>query len=170
LLRCRVRLSSQCTNAVRGTYREFLADLFELRFADALIRNEAAATYEYSAGVGSSTIDFCVEGSPPWLIELVSLRVTKAVADATAEYSPEPGVTFFIHHQDSSTSDEKNSLAYEMITAQGKIAEKVFHRDVPTKFTEPAGAIHAILVDMRGFDGGTGGDWYDWMQIAVGAR
>lgn len=150
--------------------REYLADLFELRFAGALVRNAATAAYECSAGVGNSTIDFRVDGSPPWLIELVSLRVTEAVDNATIKYSPNPGETFYFHHQDSSGDDKKNSLAYEMITAEGKIAEKVFRQDAPTKFPEPTEAIHAILIDMKGFDGGTGGDWYDWLQIAVGAQ
>src|SRR5947207_532469 len=52
--------------------------LFEARFAFALLQQRIAATYEFNAGVGATTVDFLVPGTPEWLIELVSIQPSAA--------------------------------------------------------------------------------------------
>ena len=55
-----------------------------------------------------------------------------------------------------------------MIVVIGKIVEKVFSDGQPTKFPKPTSALHAIVVDMRGYLG-EGGDTDDYIHIANGA-
>jgi hypothetical protein len=53
---------------------------------------------------------------------------------------------------------------------QQKIGEKVVRRDgSPIKFPEPGSAMHAILVDARGFLGVGSGDAYDYDHTTQGA-
>lgn len=142
--------------------------LFEARFAYELFRRRLKVQYEYPAGVGASTVEFRIEDEKEWLIELVSIRESDGLRKATKKDGD------FFHRVLSSlnlkkaTRDEqKQSEEAEMITAQHKIGEKVFAGGEPTKFPCPGGAIHAILVDMRGYIG-EGGDWIDYRQIAYG--
>ena len=65
-------------------------------------------------------------------------------------------------------SDMSQSEAAELTTAEQKIAEKIFAKGKPTKFPEPAGHIHMILVDIRGYLD-AGGDRLDWLEMAAGA-
>ncbi len=104
---------------------------------------------------------------PPWLIELVSLRESKAVKDATSVHGG-----FSVLNLSTDAEDSKQSEEHEMLTVQGKIAAKAWDRDKNdyVKFPCPYGAIHMIMVDAREFLGTDGpcGDAADWRQIAVG--
>ena len=57
--------------------------MFEVRFAFELYCAGIIAEYEYPTGVGGSSVDFRVQGSPQWLIEIVSIRASDAVKRAT---------------------------------------------------------------------------------------
>lgn len=165
--RIRGSLPEQMRNATAPT-PENLSDLFELRFADELERSGAIAQYEFAAGVGQSTVDFRVTQPPEWLIELVSLRTTGAVKEATTEYEFAPGAQMFGHLLTSDSSSKGNSLQEEMITAESKIAAKAWLDGKPTKFPLPNVAYHAIVADMRGFGGAGGGEWFEYVQMSVG--
>ncbi|MBM4294728.1 MAG: hypothetical protein FJ126_07490 [Deltaproteobacteria bacterium] len=147
-----------------GFKSENMPLMFEVRVAYELHRAGAVAEYEYSAGVGSSTIEFCVQGEIIWLIELVSVRASQAAKKAIIQDG-------FIYKQMLSTdaNDRAQSPEAEMITAQQKIGEKVFADNAPTKFPVPRDNFcHVILTDMRGYLD-EGGDWLDYRQIAYGA-
>ena len=142
--------------------------LFEARFAYELFRRDLRVQYEYPAGVGASTVEFRISDSKEWLIELVSIRESDGLRMATRQDGD------FFHRNLSSHNlrkpvrdEQKQSEEAEMITAQHKIGEKVLAGGQPTKFPFPGGAVHAILVDMRGYIG-SGGDWIDYRQIAYG--
>lgn len=138
--------------------------LFELRFAGDLNAARLFATYEYSAGVGSSTVDFRFEaGGFEWLVELVTILTSEAVKGASWEEG-----LFFGAQLRTDAADRRQSIEGELLLAQQKIGEKVHIHSSPTKFPEPRpGTYHLILVDMRGF-GITGGDMWDYRQIAYG--
>ena len=142
--------------------------LFEARFAYELFRRGKQVQYEYPAGVGASTVEFQITNSKEWLIELVSVRESEGVRLATNTSG-----NFFsmvlssLNLKKTEREEQKQSEEAEMITAQHKIGEKVLARGQPTKFPCPGGAVHAILVDMRGYIG-EGGDWIDYRQIAYG--
>lgn len=138
--------------------------LFELRFAAALHEAGLSVEYEYSAGVGDSTVDFRFESSGVhWLVELVSLMESDAVTSA----SWKRGV-FFGAALHSDADDRKQSEEGELLLAQQKIGEKVHSSGQPVKFPPPGeGCYSIILVDMRGFGLG-GGDQDDYREIAYG--
>jgi hypothetical protein len=138
--------------------------LFELRFAGDLNAAKLRPTYEYSAGVGESTVDFRFEaGGSEWFVELVTLLTSDAVKRA----SWEDGL-FFGAQLSTDAADSTQSVEGELLLAQQKIGEKVYTQSAPTKFPPPhTGTYHLILVDMRGF-GITGGDMWDYRQIAYG--
>ncbi len=138
--------------------------LFEARFAHELNLMGVSATYEHRTGVGDSTVDFLLNTTPPWLVELVSLRTTRAAQRAIR-------LDGMIHEQHLSTDalDPAQSEEAEMITAEQKIAEKVFADGHPTKFPWPSDAFHMILTDARGYLDGAGGDVADWRHMAYGA-
>lgn len=140
--------------------------LFEARFAYQLHKAGVMAEYEYSSGIGNSTIEFKLNTSPSWLIELVSIRESKPLKEATVEIATWYGSEY---HQELSTDaeDPLQSEEAEMIRVGGKIGEKVFLNGSPTKFPIPTDSYHLILVDMRGYLGG-GGDRYDYEDIACG--
>ena len=147
-----------------GLVPEAMPLLFEARFAYELHQAGIAPQYEYRAGVGGSTVEFRISGSRDWLIELVSIRASDAAKAAIRR-------TGLVYQQMLSTDapDRSQSEEAEMITAQQKIGEKVFADGQPTKFPPPDGsAIHAIMVDMRGYLD-EGGDVFDYRQIAFGA-
>ena len=54
--------------------------MFEARFGEALADAAVDVEYEYSAGVGESTVDFRTVADIDWLIELVSLQETDAAS------------------------------------------------------------------------------------------
>ena len=142
--------------------------LFEARFAYELFRRGRHVEYEYPAGVGASTIEFRISNSKEWLIELVSVSESDGMRLATHTFGNRFS-TFLssVNLKKTARAEQKQSEEAEMITAQHKIGEKVLTRGQPTKFPCPAGAVHAILVDMRGYIG-QGGDSIDYRQIAYG--
>lgn len=148
---------------------ENASDLFELRFAAELARAGRVAQYEFPAGVGNSTIDFRVVGSPDWLIELVCLRTTQAVKASTVERDLGQGAAVYSHVLSSDAPNPKNTEEYEMITAIGKILEKASSEGGPTKFPVPGEGYHAVVVDTRGYLGQSGGDHIDYIQMGAGA-
>jgi hypothetical protein len=137
--------------------------LFEVRFAYEIHRAGFAAEYEHCAGVNNSTVEFRVPGDREWLIELVSVRASEPAKAATRQ-------TGMIYEQTLRTNapDRRQSEEAEMITAEQKIGEKVFADGRPTKFPAPTSALHAIVVDMRGYLD-EGGDIFDYRQMAYGA-
>ncbi len=137
--------------------------MFEVRFAHELHRQGVESQYEYAAGVGDSTVDFRLLGDQEWLVELVSVRESEGLKAATHQYE-----FFWTRELSSDAPDPRQTEEAEMIVAVAKIAEKVYSAGQPTKFPMPASALHAILVDMRGYLG-KGGDTYDYTQIANGA-
>lgn len=137
--------------------------LFEVRFAYELSLVGVTAEYEHAAGIGASTIDFRISGEREWLIELVSIRESNALKEATLQFGP-----IYERVLATGAEDPAHSEEAEMITVLGKIGEKVFSNGAPTKFPVPSSAVHAILVDMRGYLG-HGGDPVDFQQMANGA-
>jgi hypothetical protein len=138
--------------------------MFEVRFAFELHRAGMIAEYEYPTGVGGSSVDFRVLGSPQWFIEIVSIRASDAVKRATRQSG-------IVREFQMSTSDSnlRQRPEGELIRVEEKIGEKVQAKDgSPTKFPVPNGAIHLILVDMRGYLDG-GGHKNAYRQIAYGA-
>lgn len=138
--------------------------MFEVRFAFELHCAGMIAEYEYPTGVGGSSVDFRVLGSPQWLIEIVSIRASDAVKRATRHSG-------IVHEFQMSTSDSnlRQRPEGELIRVEEKIGEKAQAKDgSPTKFPVPNRAIHLILVDMRGYLDG-GGHKNAYRQIAYGA-
>lgn len=144
-----------------GLKSENMPLLFEIRFAYELHLNDFSAEYEYNAGVGGSTIEFMVKNSKKWLIELLSIRATKAAKSAISK-------TGLIYIQKFNVKDTAQSAEAEMITAEQKIGEKVFRNKKPIKFPLPNDSFHLILADCRGYLD-HGGDVYDYRQMAYGA-
>ena len=150
--------------AAGGLCSDAMPLLFEARFASELMRAGATPEYEYCAGVGSSTVEFRIPGSPERLVELVSIRTSNAARDAIRQSG-------LVNEQSFSSNalDRRQSGEGEMITAQQKIGEKVFAHGKPTKFPSPGQAIHTILADMRGYLD-EGGDREDYRQMAYGSQ
>lgn len=144
-----------------GLNSENMPLLFEIRFAYELHLNGFLAEYEYNAGVGGSTIEFMVKNSKKWLIELLSIRATKAAKRAIRK-------TGLIYIQKFNAKDTAQSAEAEMITAEQKIGEKVFKNHKPIKFPLPNDSFHLILADCRGYLD-QGGDIFDYRQMAYGA-
>lgn len=143
--------------------------LFEARFAYELHRRGVRSEYEHPAGVGDSTVEFKISTSKEWLIELVSVGESDGIRHATKTNGSFTTMSLSSSNAraDTSRDEQKQSEEAEMITAQHKIGEKVLSRGQSTKFPRPTNAIHAILVDMRGYLG-EGGDHIDYRQIAYG--
>jgi hypothetical protein len=148
-----------------GIGRANIPLLFELRFAHELHRRNRLAEYEFTTGVGGSTVDFRIPNLADWLVELVSIRESNAALGATHD----SGVFFGLVLTSTGSSDSKETEAGEMLLVQQKIAEKVYRND-PIKFPTPqAGSFHMIFVDMRGYLGGIPVvDHHDYRQIADG--
>ena len=127
--------------------------LFEIRFARALTDAGLSAQYEHCAGVGNSTVDFLVDGDPPWLVELVSLHESNAFKAASWKSGVWAGFQMGTNANDLRQSEEGETLK-----AQERIGGKVFDGQQPIKFPEPNGSIHMIMVDARGFLGDGHGD------------
>lgn len=141
--------------------------LFEIRFAAALARQGVTAQYEYPTEVGETSMDFRANLNPPWLVELVSLRMSDASKEATWADGNYYGMTLM-----TSVGDNRKSPEAEMIRAQERISEKVYDRkqQQPIKFPTPSGAMHLLMVDARGYQGGLGGRAADWLQISFGPK
>lgn len=136
---------------------------FEARVAFAIHQHEGHAEYEHPAGVGGSTIDFRVPGTPNWLIETVRLGASEALLDATRQSGMRHATTLTTGAEDPRQSEEG-----ERIKAQERIAEKVFQGGKPVKFPplSECADLRMILVDTRLI---IGGDDDDWNEIAYGA-
>lgn len=152
-----------------GFCKENMPLLFEARFAAELVHSGLTAEYEYSAGIGGSTIDFRIQGSRECLVELVSIGGSKAVEDATRSYGSLSICTLTSPSADKTDAENKKSQEGELLLVQQKIGEKVFKNNVPTKFPPitPNGAVHYILVDMRSYSFNEA-DYDDYAQIALG--
>lgn len=138
--------------------------LFELRFAFELTIYcpKATPTYEFSAGVADSTVDFRIEwADKEWLIELVSLRESKTVRTMRSESKVEiePGIScegLFLDSIDPSlpNPDFHRTQWGELIRVSEKIREKVWDGGTARKFPpRTPERIQVILVDMFGFEG-----------------
>jgi hypothetical protein len=112
-----------------GILPETMPLMFEARFAHELHLAGISAIYEFAARVGDSTVEFRTNTSPPWLIELVSVRTSDAARRATRRRG-------MIYEQllSSGHPDPAQTPEAEMITAEQKIGEKVFADGRPTKF------------------------------------
>lgn len=146
-----------------GIKPENMPLMFEVRFARELQRAGVVAEYEVRAGVGDSTVEFRLETTPPWLIELVSVRTSDAAKRATRKVG-------LIYEQllRPTLADPGSNEEGEMITAEQKIGEKVFSGGKPTKFPPLDDSLRLILTDIRGYLD-QGGDIVDYRQMAYGA-
>ena len=161
-----------CLNARGGVKPENIGLLFELRFALELYRAGITAEYEYATGVGDSSIDFRFKHGQEWLIEVVSVFESEAVKRATRQEDQCYETLLMTNDADPTQSPEG-----EMIRVGEKIGDKVFdkRKGKPTKFPIPNGAIHLIVVDMRGYLGrglnsSRGNYRPDYLQIAYGTN
>jgi hypothetical protein len=89
------------------------------RVAHALHRRGHVAEYEYSAGVGTSSIDFRIAGTPEWLVEIVSVGESQAVKDATERKGQAVILRLSTERKDQRFSEEG-----EMVRASEKILDK----------------------------------------------
>lgn len=147
-----------------GILPENMPLMFEVRYAHELFLAGSSATYEYATGIGDSRVDFCIDTSPPWLIELVSVRTSEATRRATRKIG-QLSETLLM----PTASDPDRSEVGEIIRAQGKIGEKVLAGTAPTKFPLIGDSFHMIVIDMRGFLL-HGGDRGDYCEIAYGRQ
>ena len=146
-----------------GMKSENMPLMFEVRFAYELHLAGKKAEYEYRAGVGNSTVEFYIQGEVSWLIELVSIRTSKAAKEAIKKTGLQYKQVFYTNSENNKQSEEA-----EMILAEQKIGEKVFSGKSPTKFPVPKNKVyHVIFVDMRGYLD-KGGDIFDYRQMAFG--
>uniref|UniRef100_A0A7C3ZDG7 Uncharacterized protein n=1 Tax=Desulfobacca acetoxidans TaxID=60893 RepID=A0A7C3ZDG7_9BACT len=154
----------------RATYRanplqpSEMSFLFEIRFAYSLAMEGVTAEYEYSTGIGNTTVDFKVNLDPPWLVELVSLHESDAFKEACFTSGELQGAIL-----STNATDPRKSVEGEIIKAQERIGEKLLKKQRPIKFPEPNEAIHMVMVDARGFLGiGICADKANWRQIMYG--
>lgn len=141
---------------------------FELRYAEALHIAGTFADYEVNCDVGTSTVDFRVRATPQWLVELVSLGASDAMRAATQNNGAWTSLMLSSPQPSAPKNEQNQSEEAEIIKAQERIGEKAFRKGKPVKFPVPAGEVHMIMVDARGFIGGFGDD-ADWQHIANGA-
>jgi hypothetical protein len=148
--------------AAGGITPENMPFMFEVRFAQELHHAGVTADYEFAAGVGNSTVEFRLHTTPPWLVELVSVRTSDAAKRATRQVG-------MIYEQllRATPDDPGRGESGEMITAEQKIGEKVFANGQPTKFPPLDGSLRLILTDIRGYLD-AGGDVLDYRQMAYG--
>ena len=94
--------------------------MFEVRFAQELHRAGVTAEYEFHAGVGDSSVEFRLDTTPTWLIELVSVRASDAAKGAIRQVE-------LIYEQllRPTPDDTGRSEKAEMIATEQKIGEKV---------------------------------------------
>ena len=145
--------------------------LFELRYAATLADEGLDAEYEYRTGVGESSVDFKIggaNGNPDWLVEIVCLRQSEAVKQATRT---EVNEIVEVSATMIGGNDVPASDAGEIIKAQERIGAKIWDgkkRDF-IKFPEPRdGVVHMLLVNAAGFHIENCGDERDFRQITLG--
>jgi hypothetical protein len=143
--------------------------LFELRFAKGLIDTGILPTYELPT-LNETSVDFAFARNnfPRVLAELVSINVSDAVKAATQRKVDENGIEWEQLLLRTDNEDQRFSEEGEIMLVQQKICEKVFRSGKPVKFPVPGADYHVIVVDMRGFLGGMGGDNMDCIQLARG--
>ena len=162
--RLRIGLTDRDAYRERPLQPSEMSFLFEVRFAYALAEAGLTASYEHSAGVGNSTVDFRVDLDPSWLVELVSLHESEGFKAAAWTSDERQGYVLRTNADDPRQSEEGETLK-----AQERIGAKVFDRKHgPIKFPVPTGSIHMLMVDARGFGGSGRGGKADWHQIAYG--
>lgn len=126
--------------------------LLEARIAHKLHHQGIQFDYEYKTGVGGSSVDFRIGGDPEFLIEVVSLRTSKGVKEAS--YDQGDWFGFSMSSENLACEElKRQSEEAEIITAQRKLGEKVYiyKEDKIIKFPEPqAGRFHIIVADVRG--------------------
>lgn len=131
--------------------------LLEVRIAYAFHQNDLSPEYEFATGSGAKSVDFHVQTSPDWLIEVVSLRESNAVREATQQDGLLTSLAL-----NSLSEDARHSEEGEILRAMEHIADKA------AKFPDPGPAtLHVILSDMRGYLLGMG-DRGDYREIAYG--
>jgi hypothetical protein len=133
--------------------------LLEVRIAYAFHQNGLRPEYEFATGSGAKSVDFRVQASPDWLIEVVSLTESDAVREATQQDG-----LFSSLALNSLSEDPRHSEEGEILRAMEHIADKA------EKFPDPSSAaFHVILSDMRGYLLGMG-DRGDYREIAYGTN
>lgn len=143
--------------------------LFEARIAHALSKCDLSAIeYEFNTGVGNTSVDFFIQGTARWFLEVVSIGRSNAIKAATVTDGPFYRYELSSPREDQTPAQRKQSEEGESILVMQKIGAKVQNKSGPVKFPAPQqGTYSAVIVDMRGHFGG--GDIYDWKQIAFGA-
>jgi len=147
---------------------EFIASnksiMFEVRFAAEIFDRGLEAVYE-AHGVNNSSIEFKIENKGnTWLIELVSIQISDAAREAV---TLDDGI--YSQFFQTNNTDFRQTPEGELILVEQKIGEKVYCNGKHHKFPEPAPNIfNVIIVDMRGFLDGGGGDKINYTQIACG--
>lgn len=127
-------------NRAYDEFDEIKSALFEVRFAYALQTHSLSAEYEFPCGLGKTTVDFKILGSPEWFIELTSLRETNHIKEKSFQES-----NFFGAMLDS--DDESK----EIIKIQNAILNKVTNsKGDPIKFLESSSnQYNMIIIDIR---------------------
>lgn len=145
--------------------------LFELRFAKFLIDRGVTVAYEVKT-VEETTVDFqfTAENKAIVLAELVSINTSDAVTEATQHKTDEHGIIWSSLILQTNNDDPKFSEEGEVLLVQQKICEKVFRDGKPIKFPHPTEnkGWNVLIVDMRGFLGGLGGDNANYVQLCMG--
>ncbi|HEV1992951.1 MAG TPA: hypothetical protein VGR03_01325 [Candidatus Acidoferrum sp.] len=155
-------------NATGGLTRDNKTKLFELRFGYALRHAGITPRYEV-AGEAQSTLDFGFNSAKKdWLVELMRLEETQAAKGATRSETDEHGTPWVKRVLATDAEDPKRSEEGETLKAVERICQKCEHDGRPHKFPAPAGAHHAILVDIRTFL--NGGDEYDRVHVGLGGE
>jgi hypothetical protein len=139
--------------------------IFEVRFAEEIYDRGLEAVIE-TPGVNNSSIDFKIQyKGNNWLIELVSIQSSDAATEAVTSRD---GV--YSQLLQSNNFDQRQTPEGEVILVEQKIGEKVYRNNKPHKFPKPKPHVYnIIIVDMRGFFDGRGGDKINYTQIACGA-
>jgi hypothetical protein len=145
--------------------------LFELRYAKALKNSGIAPDYEVTT-VAPTTVDFSYTAAAGTrvLAELVSIAVSDAVNEATVQTVDEDGIPWASLVLSTGNEEPRFSEEGEVLLVQQKVCEKVYRDNAPIKFPVPGNNadFHVLVVDMRGFLGGNGGDHRDCIQMTFG--
>lgn len=145
--------------------------LFELRYAKSLKDRGINPDYERNT-LNATSVDFgfTTAVGTPVLAELVSISVSEAVHSATQHQVDEDGIEWSQLILCTNNEDPRFSEEGEVLLVQQKICEKVYRNAQAVKFPPPAndGTLNVLVVDMRGFLGGNGGDNADCVQLTFG--
>jgi len=145
--------------------------LFELRYAKSLKDRGISPEYERNT-LNATSVDFgfTTAAGTPVLAELVSISVSEAVHSATQHQVDEDGIEWSQLILCTNNDDPRFSEEGEVLLVQQKICEKVYRNGQAVKFPPPAndGTLNVLVVDMRGFLGGNGGDNADCIQLTFG--